>query len=564
MTVETIKKHPPEHQAILKVALNGTFFTADHAQHQNPQASSKCKFCQQEDSQVHRHWDCPHFADCRASLSEQQVQLIKSLPPIVSNHGWVPEPPSLREFQAKCLQLPDSSNHFSFPPECRAHYHVFTDGSCLCPTSPYAKLASWGVALGTPDNDQFWPLSCGVLQGFQQSTTRAEVLAAISACEFSITSGSAITMWVDNDLLFRRLRRFQKGSVRIVRNQKDADLWKRLQSLVQRLGHCLEYVGKVVSHQNMDEMPDAGSSWIVAGNQAADAIAAMAYAEQPELMETWKRLRSDIADVHMMRNALHSVLIAVGVKAIMANAATATQVDVTPPEIQVAAFVPRAINFEDISKRFALPNAREIIAWFETLFDPSENAPTIMVSWFQLAILFEHQESCALRFWTMCVAGRFRLQMIETADRLLTDVQPTFNREAGALQQRLAMKGAHERSPLEEERALKEALRSAWENEALERTQTEEKLHRADVFWQRLQEQLQSLTSLAHRCRHDLVASGLPLLPPLSWDATGTAGSLKALVDFFEAMAKLRGMHEANAPRVPSLSASPARSQPWR
>lgn len=32
------------------------------------------------------------------------------------------------------------------------------------------------------------------------------------------------------------------------------------------------------------------------------------------------------------------------------------------------------------------------------------------------------------------------------------------------------------RSPLEEERALKEALRNAWENEALERQQTEEKL----------------------------------------------------------------------------------------
>ena len=32
------------------------------------------------------------------------------------------------------------------------------------------------------------------------------------------------------------------------------------------------------------------------------------------------------------------------------------------------------------------------------------------------------------------------------------------------------------RSPLEEERALKEALRSAWENEASERRQTEEKL----------------------------------------------------------------------------------------
>lgn len=74
---------------------------------------------------------------------------------------------------------------------------------------------------------------------------------------------------------------------------------------------------------------------------------------------------------------------------------------------------------------------------------------------------------------------------------------------------------------MEEERALKEALRNAWENEALERQQTEEKLPlgyseavledprvweamprlRADAFWRRLLEQLQSLQSLAHRCR---------------------------------------------------------------
>lgn len=136
-------------------------------------------------------------------------------------------------------------------------------------------------------------------------------------------------------------------------------------------------------------------------------------------------------------------------------------------------------------------------------------------------------------------------------------------KETGALRQRMAVR-AHERSPLEEERAMKEALRCAWENEASERRGTEEKLHRADVFWQRLQEQLQSLTSLAHRCRHDLVGSGLPALPPLTWDSAGTAGSLKALVDFFESMAKLRMHTEANGPRVPSLSASPARSQPWR
>jgi len=136
-------------------------------------------------------------------------------------------------------------------------------------------------------------------------------------------------------------------------------------------------------------------------------------------------------------------------------------------------------------------------------------------------------------------------------------------KEAGALQQRLASRSASERSPLEEERALKEALRNAWENEALERQQTEEKLLRADAFWRRLLEQLQSLQSLAHRCRTDAAGAPLPTLPDLSWDGAQVAGSMKALVNFFESLAQLHG--EVGG-RVPSLSASPARShgRAWR
>jgi hypothetical protein len=55
-------------------------------------------------------------------------------------------------------------------------------------------------------------------------------------------------------------------------------------------------------------------------------------------------------------------------------------------------------------------------------------------------------------------------------------IQPGYARLPGWFPQSLR-NAALKRSPLEEERALKEALRSAWENEALERTQTEEKLH---------------------------------------------------------------------------------------
>ena len=53
--------------------------------------------------------------------------------------------------------------------------------------------------------------------------------------------------------------------------------------------------------------------------------------------------------------------------------------------------MPEGIHFENISRRFARPNAREVVAWFEGLFDPSSQV--IMVSVFQMAILYAFQTS---------------------------------------------------------------------------------------------------------------------------------------------------------------------------
>ena len=43
LSISEMGKHPPEQQALLRTAMNGSFFTNDHAPHQNPNASDLCK-----------------------------------------------------------------------------------------------------------------------------------------------------------------------------------------------------------------------------------------------------------------------------------------------------------------------------------------------------------------------------------------------------------------------------------------------------------------------------------------------------------------------------------------
>eukprot|EP00913_Durusdinium_trenchii_P024825 g23300.t1 len=152
----------------------------------------------------------------------------------------------------------------------------------------------------------------------------------------------------------------------------------------------------------------------------------------------------------------------------------------------------------------------------------------------------------------------------ELSDAARTGLEAA-QKATGALQQRLAARGVGERSPLEEERALKEALRSAWENEASERRQTEEKLQKAEAFWRRLLEQWQSLALLARRCRklgtlvfrtrgqEDGRGRLVPLpIPDDSMWEEDAPGAMKALIDFFEALFR-RDEAIVNGHRVPSL-----------
>ena len=393
LTTPSLKTLEPESKALLRTCLNGTFFTADRQQHhernRDQPDADKCKFCGEPDSQVHRHWRCPHFSHCR-QLTEAQITTLLELPPAVTAHGWMPEPPSLVQFQQCCMGIRDEHTDFILPHHIPLVLDCFTDGGCLAPTSPVARLASWGFVLGNVEEDRFDPIACGLVPGFCQTALRGEIIAAVSAIKFALHVKRPARLWADNDMVVKKIRKFQSHPVDIKPNQTNADLWRTLQQAVHAIGPELE-VFKVNSHQDHTTAKDEAETWLFRGNDAADHLAQTAVLSNPRVYHTWKQLQNDLDTLHIMRNKVHQTLVAVAKEAVRHS--EPRQLDRQHPcRIDVSELVETDFSFlvgAELTAKYDCTEGRRIAAWCQTLCVPDE--PVQPVSWFQLNALFEFQ-----------------------------------------------------------------------------------------------------------------------------------------------------------------------------
>ena len=482
LTMAGTRHLPAEDKALLRVCLNGTFFTADRKKHQKGQGDTSCKHCGLPDSQVHRHWLCAAFTPCR-TVSETQANEVAQMMPCISAHGWMPEPPSLQPFRRELAKIPDETKSFLAPPATTEVVYAFTDGSCLAPTCSLSKLATWGAVIAMPDMATFWPLASGVVKGWVQTALRGEIIAATSACWYAVQVGKPIILWTDNDLVFTRMQRFQQRHAFFKPNQKDADLWSALHAVVRRLGPNLLGIKKICSHQDVASAENEYEEWACRGNAAADHVAEKVIHSFPAMMRMWLQLQQDISHIHILRNHVHKALIQVGRQAV--RAPTATTVDkqhverITQEEVAEANLaIPKV---EDLPAKYSFPHAAELLNWIAQLTDPSE--PVKCISWFQMNILYEHQtghtgvrhvtkrkvwvdgmhdtkavdfvrrtkylsswiqgvwshfgpplkllhlrpHSCVVQFWTQCIALKLRSGLVQMADDILQEAQGKIN-----------------------------------------------------------------------------------------------------------------------------------------
>ena len=107
--------------------------------------------------------------------------------------------------------------------------------------------------------------------GLYQTVLRSEILAAIAAVRFGLYHRRDFYIWIDNELVFKRIRRYVlPGTSAPLAKNNDHDLWSRLHTLIQRavaMG-CYQNVIKVTSHQQ-PSLTDTVEEWARQSNDCA-------------------------------------------------------------------------------------------------------------------------------------------------------------------------------------------------------------------------------------------------------------------------------------------------------
>lgn len=213
LTCHQLSKLNPEDEGLMRVVLNGTFFTRDKVHATGRVFSKQCPFCEEEDSLIHRHFSCPHFQSLRNNIPQEVFHMLGDMPDCTLQHGWICSPPELVLFRQAMMELPDLTNDFSCgsPPTPSGVIHLFVDGSCLCPNNPRCRVASWGVPVANLSEDTFEQVARGPVVGLHQTSTRAELTACLTGYRFGLTHKRNFWLWTDNQVAYAFIRQCVDG-----------------------------------------------------------------------------------------------------------------------------------------------------------------------------------------------------------------------------------------------------------------------------------------------------------------------------------------------------------------
>eukprot|EP00435_Cladocopium_sp_Y103_P056788 s2429_g19.t1 len=253
-SIEAMTKHPRD-RAIMRSAMSGTFFTADHLKYRDTPGDTRCKMCMQPDSLYHRNWECEALQECRKSLTSAQQQEILSMPAATHLQGWFPTPSELPVFRALFKSLPPAIGCLIPQPpialKAGEPLHYLTDGACLRPHDKYARICGWGVVQAHPhDLWSFCPVASGCLPGQHQTVVRAEITAATAAAHDAARKDHPFCLWSDNARVVSLLQQmFAMPDHQWNTKTANHDLINELTSLFREVAHLCKGIFKVASHQ---------------------------------------------------------------------------------------------------------------------------------------------------------------------------------------------------------------------------------------------------------------------------------------------------------------------------
>ena len=394
LTQQCLRSIPVSGLGLMRCALNGTQFTYDALVHTGAVATAQCQFCQQNDSQRHRHWECSFFSDIRSKYPDLTT-LPANAKDCLLNHGWLPKAPGLADLRTQLLQAPDTTMCYVHPPEVAAkpfYKDLFTDGSCTMPTDPLLRLATWGVVEWT--GEEFWPVARGRVGGWKQTSLRGEITAVIASLKIAVRSKQPCRIWTDNAEVFKILRRLLAGDDPHVAKKPDADLWNTMVNQFFQCASNIHDVFKVKAHTEMKDQETPLDEWATRGNNMADQTASSARQDIPQdFWRLWNEVYEHQQQYQKLGHQVHAMYVEIAERAKQTHTVSAPLTEPSGFEDSAATVVDPGIlhliqlDEKDIPKHFRNEETSCILRWLKTI--SSNRSAATWVSFHQLLIDYQ-------------------------------------------------------------------------------------------------------------------------------------------------------------------------------
>ena len=262
-------------QARLNSLREGAFLTGESQGKFDLLKGPHCRFCGFLDSLAHRCCSCPHYASVRSQHPEalrlwsgSSVSLRERLLPSRNPHAAM--------VKHSLLALDSGEARFMLEPDGSPHYDLFTDGSAFHPLRVGYGLASFAVV--SVQHGQV--LVAGPLQGLQQDSNRAELVALKAAASWCILHEVSGTLWTDSAYAGQGFYMLLQGG-HWTDFDTNEDLWRELSELLSHsFPHQLQ-IQHVPGHGGKQPPLDL-EAWTAHWNEVADGAARTAHSMRPQ------------------------------------------------------------------------------------------------------------------------------------------------------------------------------------------------------------------------------------------------------------------------------------------
>lgn len=388
-------------QGIMRRHLNGSQGDNSVSCKWTSSGSDRCVLCGLPDSMQHRLWECAQAADLRLELEPWVLDVVDDVPEVCRLHGWTLQSPLQEDWRRYLLSLSSGvPKPLGVMPQ-HVIVDLFTDGSCLWPSEPAYRLASFSVIMAPPldfDNCSggFQVLAAAPLAGLVQTAYRAELMGLLTALQFAVWFHWHVRIWCDCESVLTKFELLRQGLRSVRPSMPHFDLWTQVQQCATQLGDGRIQVVKVPAHEDRSKVDSAFEQWMVQGNEIADLAAKQANTCRPPLV--WRAWEQHVHAVHVNRRLgeclrHHIVRTAcrwtdVGKESVESD----SPLQFAKPSPKVAVWpleAPLQLKSRNLLKHFGSAFAERVVNWFNNIW--GNRFEVRWVSYIQLWIIYQQQ-----------------------------------------------------------------------------------------------------------------------------------------------------------------------------